>query len=133
MRIAVTSIFVDDQTRAVQFYTELLGFQKKYVAPVGKDLWPTVVSQLDPDGIELLLEPAEHPAVRTFRAALADDGIPSLQISTSSTESEYHRLKAKGVNFTQRPTRMGDFITAVFDDSCGNLIQLISPAAAADV
>ncbi len=124
MRINLTGVFVDDQQKALRFYTETLGFRVKHNIPLGEHSWITVVSEEAPDGTELLLEPAEHPAVRPFRTALVEDGIPSASFAVDDIEAEYERLVAKGVRFVQPPTDLGSVITAVFDDSCGNLIQI---------
>ncbi|WP_150460207.1 VOC family protein [Nesterenkonia ebinurensis] len=127
MRVSLTSVFVDNQEAALTFYTETLGFVTKVDEPVGEHRWITVVSPEDPDGVQLLLEPAAHPAAPPFREALAADGIPVAQFSVDNVQAEYHRLGALGVKFTQRPTDMGAVMTAVFDDTCGNLIQIIAP------
>ncbi|QSB16672.1 VOC family protein [Natronosporangium hydrolyticum] len=124
MRIHLTSVLVDDQAKAEQFYTEVLGFVKKYDVPAGGARWLTVVSPQDPDGTELLLEPAGHPAVAPFKDALVADGIPYTQFAVEDVQAEYERLSALGVHFTQPPTEMGPVTTAVFDDTCGNLIQI---------
>lgn len=128
MRITLTSVPVDDQTRAEQFYTEVLGFAVRHDVPVGEHRWLTVVSPEDPDGTELLLEPAAHPAVGPFRDALVADGIPYTQFTVADVAVEHERLAALGVRFTQEPTAMGPVTTAVFDDTCGNLIQIVTPA-----
>lgn len=125
MRIHLTSVFVDDQAKALTFYTEILGFVKKYDVPVGgTDRWLTVVSPEEPGGTELLLEPAGHPAVKPYRDALTADGIPLAQFAVSDVRAEYERLSGLGVRFTQEPLEMGPVTTAVFDDTCGNLIQI---------
>ena len=124
MRINLTGVFVDDQQKALRFYTETLGFRVKHNIPLGEHSWITVVSEEAPEGTELLLEPDEHPAVRPFRTALVEDGIPSASFAVDDIEAEYERLVAKGVRFVQPPTDLGSVITAVFDDSCGNLIQI---------
>jgi len=124
MRINLTSVFVDDQGAALKFYTEVLGFVKKTEAPVGEYLWLTVVSPEQPDGVELLLEPSGHPAVAPYKQALAADGIPATQFAVDDVRAEYERLRELGVTFTQEPTQMGPVTTAVFDDTCGNLIQI---------
>ncbi|MBA2954106.1 VOC family protein [Nocardioides sp. MAH-18] len=128
MRITLTSVPVDDQTRAEQFYTEVLGFAVRHDVPVGEHRWLTVVSPDDPDGTELLLEPAAHPALGPFRDALVADGIPYTQFTVDDVAAEHERLAALGVRFTQEPTEMGPVTTAVFDDTCGNLIQIVTPA-----
>lgn len=124
MRINLASIFVDDQRKALRFYTEILGFEKKHDIDLGKHSWITVVSGESPDGTKLLLEPDEHPAVRPFREALVEDGIPSASFAVDDIEAEHRRLVAKGVRFVQPPTDLGTVKTAVFDDTCGNLIQI---------
>lgn len=124
MRINVTSVFVDDQAAALKFYTEVLGFTKKTEAPAGAHLWLTVVSPEQPDGVELLLEPSDHPAVPPYREALVADGIPAVQFAVDDVQSEYERLRGLGVTFTQEPTDLGPVTTAVFDDTCGNLVQI---------
>ena len=124
MRINVTSVFVDDQQKALQFYTEVLGFQKKTDVPVGKFAWLTVVSPEEPDGVELLLEPDNHPAVKPFRDALVEDGIPVTSFAVDDVRAEYERLSAKGVRFLQPPVDHGIVVTAVLDDTCGNLVQI---------
>jgi catechol 2,3-dioxygenase-like lactoylglutathione lyase family enzyme len=126
MKIRLTSIFVDDQRAALAFYTEVLGFTKHRDLPIGEHSWLTVVSSDDPDGPELLLEPCGHPAVKPYRDALAEDGIPLAQFTVDDVEAEYERLTKLGVAFTQKPIDGGDYTTAVFDDTCGNLIQLIA-------
>lgn len=126
MRIHLTSIFVDDQRAALAFYTEVLGFTKHRDIPLGQDAWLTVVSPDSPDGPELLLEPSSHPAVKPYREALVADGIPLAQFAVADVEAEHERLKEAGVVFTQPPTDVGVATTAVFDDTCGNLIQLIA-------
>lgn len=125
MKIYVTSIFVDDQRRALKFYTEKLGFEKKTDVPVGEDSWLTVTSKGAPDGIELLLEPSRHPAVGPYRAALVADGIPATSFQVDNLKLEYERLCSQGVTFTQTPMEAGNVKMAVLDDTCGNLIQLV--------
>ena len=125
MKIALTSLFVDNQRAALAFYTDVLGFTKRHDIPLGDDFWLTVVSPEAPDGPELLLEPSGHPAVKPYRDALAEDGIPLAQFSVADIEAEHARLTGKGVVFTQPPTDIGTAVVAVFDDTCGNLIQLI--------
>jgi len=124
MKITVTSLLVDDQTKALRFYTEVLGFVKKHEIPLGEHSWLTVVSPDDPDGTELLLEPDEHPAARPFKRALVEDGIPFTSFAVDDVAAEYERLVGRGVRFTQPPSDMGPVTTAVFDDTCGNLIQI---------
>ena len=125
MKIVVTSVFVEDQEKAVQFYTNVLGFAKKHDVPLGQNMrWLTVVSPSEPNGVELLLEPAHHPAVAPFRDALVGDGIPWTSFGVDDIDAEHARLSGLGVRFTQPPTQMGPVMTAVFDDTCGNLIQI---------
>jgi catechol 2,3-dioxygenase-like lactoylglutathione lyase family enzyme len=124
MRITVTSVLVDDQEKALRFYTDILGFEKKHDIPMGEARWLTVVSPQDTDGIELLLEPDEHPAARPFKEALVADGIPFTSFAVDDVAAETGRLQRLGVRFTQEPARMGPVTTAVFDDTCGNLIQI---------
>ena len=124
MRIVLASVLVDDQDKALRFYTEVLGFVKKTDVPLGAHRWLTVVSPDDPDGVELVLEPDEHPAVRPFKRALVEDGIPFTSFSVKDVNAEYKRLVGAGVRFTQPPVDLGPVATAVFDDTCGNLIQI---------
>jgi catechol 2,3-dioxygenase-like lactoylglutathione lyase family enzyme len=124
MKINLTSVLVDDQAKALQFYTEVLGFVKQYDVPVGEDRWLTVVSPEDPDGTALLLEPGRHPAVKPFKEALVADGIPFTSFAVDDVTAEYERLRGLGVRFTQEPAATGPVTTAVFDDTCGNLIQI---------
>jgi len=124
VRINLASVLVDDQQKALRFYTEVLGFVKKNDVPMGEHSWLTVVSPQDPDGVELVLEPGDHPAVGPFKAALVADGIPFTSFAVDDVQQEYERLTALGVTFTQPPTAMGPVTTAVLDDTCGNLIQL---------
>jgi catechol 2,3-dioxygenase-like lactoylglutathione lyase family enzyme len=126
MRINLTSVLVDDQAKALAFYTDLLGFVVKNDIPMGEHRWLTVVSPESPDGPELLLEPDAHPAARPFKAALVEDGIPFTSFAVDDVRAEHQRLLARGVGFTQPPTDMGPVTTAVFDDTCGNLIQISS-------
>ena len=128
MRINLTSVLVDDQEKALQFYTEVLGFVKKYDVPMGADRWLTVVSPQDPDGTELLLEPSGHPAAKPFKEALVADGIPFTSFAVDDVPAEYERLRGLGVRFTQEPAEMGPVTTAVLDDTCGNLIQIAHQA-----
>lgn len=126
MKIVITSVLVDDQEKALAFYTDALGFIKKHDIPLGASRWLTLVSPEDRDGPELLLEPDEHPAARPFKSALVEDGIPYTSFGVPDAQKEYERLTARGVRFTQKPTKMGPVTTAVFDDTCGNLIQIAS-------
>jgi catechol 2,3-dioxygenase-like lactoylglutathione lyase family enzyme len=128
MKINLTSVLVDDQAKALRFYTDVLGFEKKADVPLGEHRWLTVVSPQDPGGVELVLEPDEHPAVRPFKRALVEDGIPFTSFAVKDVEQEAARLEGHGVRFTQPPTVMGPVTTAVFDDTCGNLIQIAAQA-----
>jgi catechol 2,3-dioxygenase-like lactoylglutathione lyase family enzyme len=127
-RINVTSVLVDDQAKALAFYTEKLGFVAKTDVPVGEFRWLTVVGANEPDGVELLLEPDVHPAAKAFKQELVEDGMPYTSFAVDDVASTYDDLKTRSVRFTQAPTVMGPVITAVLDDTCGNLIQLTSPA-----
>jgi len=124
MKIHLTSVLVDDQEKALRFYTDVLGFEKKADVPLGEHRWLTVTSPGDPDGTELLLEPDAHPAAGPFKEALVGDGIPWTSFAVDDVRSDYERLKDLGVTFTQEPTDMGPVTTAVLDDTCGNLIQI---------
>ncbi len=124
MRIYITSVLVDDQDKALRFYTDVLGFVKKNDIPLGEARWLTVVSPDNPEGPELALEPDAHPAAKPFKAALVADGIPYTSFAVDDVQAEYRRLSALGVRFTQEPVEMGPVTTAVFDDTCGNLIQI---------
>ena len=125
MRIYITSIFVDDQARALDFYTKKLGFEVKHDVPLGEHRWLTVVSKEQPDGTELLLEPSDHPAVPPYKNALVEDGIPATSFQVDNVDAEFERLKDIGVTFTQEPMDAGPVRMAVFDDTCGNLLQLV--------
>ncbi|MBC7303089.1 MAG: VOC family protein [Nocardia sp.] len=127
MRIGVTSVFVDDQAKAEAFYTDVLGFQVKEKVPIGEFDWLTLVSPADVDGIQLLLEPDQHPAAKAYKTALSAEGIPVIVFTVDDLDAEYARLVERGVFFTQPPVVMGPVSTAVFDDTCGNLIQLMAP------
>jgi catechol 2,3-dioxygenase-like lactoylglutathione lyase family enzyme len=124
MRINLTSVLVDDQDSALKFYTDVLGFEKKIDLPLGEARWLTVVSPEEPNGTELLLEPDAHPAAGPFKQALVDDGIPFTSFAVDDVSAEFERLRGLGVRFTQEPAEMGEVVTAVFDDTCGNLIQI---------
>lgn len=126
MRINLTSVLVDDQAKALDFYTGVLGFTKAADVPMGPHRWLTVVSPEDPEGPQLLLEPDEHPAAKPFKNALLDDGIPFTSFAVTDVQAEYERLVGLGVQFTQPPTTMGPVTTAVLDDTCGNLVQIAS-------
>jgi catechol 2,3-dioxygenase-like lactoylglutathione lyase family enzyme len=124
MKINLTSVIVDDQAKALEFYTRVLGFEKKSDIPLGEHRWLTVVSPEEPNGPELVLEPDAHPAAQPFKEALVADGIPFTSFAVADVNSEFERLTGLGVRFTQEPTQMGPVTTAVLDDTCGNLIQI---------
>jgi catechol 2,3-dioxygenase-like lactoylglutathione lyase family enzyme len=126
VRINLASVLVDDQDKALNFYTDVLGFVKKNDVPLGEARWLTVVSPEEPDGTELVLEPDGHPAAKPFKRALVDDGIPFTSFAVDDVKAEYERLRGLGVTFTQEPLEMPSVTTAVFDDTCGNLIQIAS-------
>jgi catechol 2,3-dioxygenase-like lactoylglutathione lyase family enzyme len=124
LTINITSVYVDDQAKALAFYTDVLGFVKKTDVPAGGARWLTVVSPAHPDGVELLLEPTGHPAAKTYKEALVADGIPFTSFAVEDVQAEFERLSTAGVRFVQEPTDLGPVVTAVFDDTCGNLIQI---------
>ncbi|GAB3605065.1 VOC family protein [Conyzicola nivalis] len=124
MKLHTVSIFVDDQQRAVEFYTGRLGFAVSADIPMGEHRWLTIVDPERPDGTQLSLEPKDHPAVGPFTEALATDGIPFCVLGVDDVQAEYDRLTALGETFTQPPTAMGPVIIATLDDTCGNLLQL---------
>jgi catechol 2,3-dioxygenase-like lactoylglutathione lyase family enzyme len=126
MRINLASVLVDDQDKALKCYTDVLGFVKKNDLPLGDARWLTAVSPEDRDGVELVLEPDGHPAAKPFKQALVDDGIPYTSFDVDDVNMEYERLRGLGVQFTQEPLEMQSGTTAVFDDTCGNLIQIAS-------
>jgi catechol 2,3-dioxygenase-like lactoylglutathione lyase family enzyme len=128
MRIKLTSIMVDDQDKALKFYTDVFGFVKKHEIPVGEYRWITVVSPEGPDDLELALEPNANPAGKTFQEALFKQGIPIAAFEVGDIAKEFRRLKGMGVAFTQEPTKAGPVTIAVCADTCGNLIQLYQPA-----
>ena len=125
MRIQLTSVFVSDQNEALRFYTETLGFVKKHDLPVGEFQWLTVVSPDDPDGTELLLEPNENPVAQAFQKGIFDQGIPAASFGVTDIHAEYEKLQSQGVAFTMGPTELANVTIAVFDDTCGNLIQIM--------
>lgn len=129
MRIYITSVLVDDQAKALDFYTEKLGFIVKHDIPMGDHRWLTVVSKEAPEGTELLLEPSEHPAAGPFKSALVNDGIPAASFKVDDLKTEFERLRQLGVEFTVEPMDAGTVRMAVFDDTCGNLIQIIEMVA----
>ena len=126
MKITLTSVSIDDYDKALKFYTEVLGFVKKRDIPLGEGArWITVVSPEDPDGTELLLEPnADYPAMKALKEALLKDGIPFTAFQVDDVQQEYERMRNLGVEFTMEPTNMGMTSVAVFNDTCGNLIQI---------
>jgi predicted enzyme related to lactoylglutathione lyase len=124
MRIKLISIFVDDQDKALRFYTDMLGFKKKQDFPVGGARWITVTSPEGPDDLELVLEPNSHPAASAYQSALRKDGIPVTAFESTAIHSEVKRLKERGVVFTMEPTVAGTVTIAIFSDTCGNLIQI---------
>jgi predicted enzyme related to lactoylglutathione lyase len=125
MKMKFTKIYVDNQDKALTFYTEVLGFLKKADFLVGSFRWLTVVSPEEPDGTELLLEPNDNPAPKISQAAFFQQGIPATAFAVSDLQHEYERLKRQGVVWTQEPTQMGPVTIAIFDDTCGNFIQLV--------
>jgi predicted enzyme related to lactoylglutathione lyase len=125
LNIIITSVLVDDQEKALRFYTETLGFVKKQDVPMGKFRWITLVSPDQQDGTELLLEPNDHPAAKAYQQKIYADGIPATMFGVADIQKEYNRLVEQGVKFTKEPTKVGDVTIAVFDDTCGNLIQLV--------
>lgn len=124
MRIQLASVYVDDQDKALDFYTRILGFETKHDIPMGEARWLTVVAPESPDGPELVLEPDAHPATRPFKQALVADGIPLTSFAVDDVRAEHERLRALGVRFHREPTEMGPVTVAIFDDTCGNLIQM---------
>jgi catechol 2,3-dioxygenase-like lactoylglutathione lyase family enzyme len=127
LTIAVTSVFVDDQEKALALYTDVLGFVKTRDLPLGAARWLSVVSPAAPDGVELLLEPNDNPISRTYQQAVHDVGIPVTTFATDDVHKEYRRMTELGVTFTGPPARAGEVTGAVFDDTCGNLIGLFQP------
>jgi predicted enzyme related to lactoylglutathione lyase len=125
MNIIVTSLFVQDQDKALKFYSEKLGFVTKHDIPMGEFRWITLVSPDDQDGTELLLEPNAHPAAKEYQKKISADGIPATMFGVADIQKEYQRLLENGVKFTMEPTKMGEVTIAVFDDTCGNLIQIV--------
>ena len=132
MIIGVTGVVVDDQEKALQFYTKTLGFQLKRDMPLGNpegDRWLTVVSPERPDGVELLLEPNRNPISLTYQQGLMDQGFPSIIFGVDDAQAEYERLSGLGVEFTMPPSDIGPAIMAIFNDTCGNLIQILQEKA----
>jgi catechol 2,3-dioxygenase-like lactoylglutathione lyase family enzyme len=126
VKINLMSVLVDDQDKALAFYTQVLGFLPKADIPMGEARWITVASPEEPDGTQLVLEPDDHPAAKPFKSALVEDGIPFTSFAVQDVTAEHARLTALGVRFTQEPATMGPVTTAVFDDTCGNLLQIAS-------
>ncbi len=129
MKIQLSSVMVDDQDKALKFYTQVLGFVKKRDIPLGEAKWLTVVSPEGPEDIELLLEPNSNPAAKTYQKAIFEQGIPLTAFAVDDIQKEYARLKKVGVEFTMEPTNMGMTTAAVFNDTCGNLIQIYQVTA----
>ena len=125
MRITLTSVFISDQDEALRFYTETLGFVKKHDVPLGEFKWLTVVSPDDPDGTELLLEPNDNPVAQEYQKGIFDQGIPAASFGVTDIRAEYEKLKSLGVAFTMGATELANVTIAVFDDTCGNLIQIM--------
>ncbi|MEQ9438389.1 MAG: VOC family protein [Cyclobacteriaceae bacterium] len=125
MKIKVTSLMVDDQEKALKFYTDVLGFIKKTEIPMGEHRWLTVVSSEERDGVELLLEPLGFDPAKTYQKALFDAGIPAMMFNVDDVQQEYERLKERGVTFSMPPTKTGTVTLTVFEDTCGNHIQLV--------
>ena len=125
MEIYITNVFVDDQEKALNFYTNILGFELKNDVPLGENRWLTVTSKNNPDGVELLLEPSVHRAVGPYKQALVEDNIPAASFKVDNLDTEYERLSALGVKFTQEPMEFGNVKMATLDDTCGNLIQIL--------
>jgi predicted enzyme related to lactoylglutathione lyase len=124
MKIQLSSVLVNDQAKALKFYTQVLGFVQKRDIPLGEARWLTVVSPEGPDNIELLLEPNSNPAAKTYQKAIFEQGIPLAAFAVADIQEEYARLKKLGVEFTMEPTDMGMTTAAIFNDTCGNLIQI---------
>ena len=127
MRIKLTSIMVDDQEKALRFYTDVLGFRKKHDIPVGEYRWITVTSPEGPDDVELALEPNANPAGKAFQDAMFSQGIPVAAFEVADLANEFSRLSAEGVAFTKQPMNAGPVALAIFADTCGNLIQVYQP------
>src|SRR5690606_16419180 len=125
VKIILTSVFVDDQQKALEFYTEVLGFQKKHDVPMGEFRWLTLVSSEQTEGVELLLEPNNHPAVKPYQQGIKNDNIPAASFEVDDIQKEFQRMKEMGVKFHQPATDVGPVIIAMFDDTCGNLIQIM--------
>jgi len=128
MQITLTSILVDDQDRALRFYTAVLGFEKKHDIPMGEFRWLTVTSPEGVHGVELVLEPTAFAPARMYQKALYEAGIPATALISKDLKSEFARLKASGVRFRGEPASMGPISAVLFEDTCGNLINLVQPA-----
>jgi predicted enzyme related to lactoylglutathione lyase len=124
MKIKLTSVFVDDQDNALKFYADVLGFAKKHEFSAGKYKWLTVVSPEEPEGVQLVLEPNSNPAAKTYQQEIFRQGIPAANFFVGDVQKEYDRLKQHGVKFTKEPTKTTGSTIAIFDDTCGNLIQI---------
>jgi predicted enzyme related to lactoylglutathione lyase len=124
IRIKLTSVFVDDQAKALEFYTKVLGLEKKSDFPAGEFRWLTVVSPERPDGVELVLEPNDNPAARTYQQAIFEAGMPAVVFEVDDIHKQYERISSLGGAFRTEPTPMGPVTTALLDDTCGNLVQL---------
>ena len=127
MQITLSSIFVDDQERALQFYTDQVGFEKKHDIPLGQYRWLTLTSPEGAAGVELLLEPMQFPPARVYQKALYEAGIPATAFMSRDIQAEYQRLQGKGVKFRGEPKKMGPVTAVLFEDGCGNLINLVQP------
>ena len=124
MKVRWVSVLVDDQKKALKFYTEILGFIKKTDVPMGEHSWLTVVSKEEPDGVEVVLEPMGFAPAKVYQKALKDAGIPLTMFHVDNVQSEFERLEKLGVKFSMKPTKMGPVTIAVFNDTCGNNIQI---------
>jgi predicted enzyme related to lactoylglutathione lyase len=125
MKLKLMGVFVDDQDKALKFYTEVLGFVKKLDFPMGKFRWLTVVSPEEPEGMQLVLEPNDNPAARTYQQAIVQQGKPAALFFVADVQAEYARIKKLGATFTKEPTKVTGSTIAVLDDTCGNLIQIV--------
>lgn len=125
MKVRLTSVIVDDQDKALKFYTEILGFVKKTEIPMGEHRWLTVVSKEEQDGVEVVLEPMGFAPAKVYQKALKDAGIPLTAFHVDDIQKEFERMEKLGVKFSMKPTAMGPVTLAVFDDTCGNNIQLV--------
>lgn len=130
MKISLTSVLVQDQEKALHFYTEILGFLKKADIPMGADRWLTLISPDGPEGVELLLEPTRFTPAKTYQQALYEAGIPLAAFAVADMEREFERLEKLGVRFKTKPAKMGMVTVVVLDDTCGNLIQIVQPSLA---